>query len=88
MKYKLTSQQIASKVGDEIVILNHNKGSYYGLNEVGALVWNTLEEEPQTLEALCEVVLEEYNIDKKTCTEDVEFLLNDLISEKLVEITQ
>lgn len=88
MKYKLTSQQIASKVGGEIVILNHNKGAYYGLDEVGAVVWNSLEAEPQTLETLCEAVLGEYDIDKETCLEDVEVLLNDLISEKLVEVTQ
>jgi len=87
MKYKLTSQQIASKVGGEVVILNHDKGAYYGLDEVGALVWNSLEEEPHTLEELCHTVLKEYDIDKETCLEDVEFLLNDLISEKLVETT-
>jgi hypothetical protein len=88
MKYKLTSQQIASKVGGEIVILNHNKGAYYGLDEVGALVWNNLEEEPKTLEALCSAVLTEYDIDQETCQEDVTLLLKDLISEKLVEVTQ
>lgn len=88
MKYKLTSQQIASKVGGEIVILNHNKGAYYGLDEVGALVWNNLEEEPKTLEALCNAVLNAYDIDQDTCQEDVELLLKDLISEKLVEVTQ
>jgi hypothetical protein len=88
MKYKLTSQQIASRVGGEIVILNHNKGSYYGLDEVGALVWNKLEDEPKTLEALCDAVLSEYDIDQETCQEDVQLLLKDLISEKLVEVTQ
>ena len=87
MKYKLTSQQIASKVGGEIVILNHNKGAYYGLDEVGALVWNNLEEEPKTLESLCDAVLNAYDIDQETCQEDVELLLEDLISEKLVEVT-
>ncbi|SEI77011.1 Coenzyme PQQ synthesis protein D (PqqD) [Dyadobacter koreensis] len=88
MKYKLTSQQIASNVGGEIVILNHNKGEYYGLDEVGALVWNSLEEEPQTLDSLCSAVLEDYDIDKQTCLEDIELLLKDLISEKLVELTE
>ena len=88
MKYKLTSQQIASNVGGEIVILNHNKGEYYGLDEVGALVWNSLEEEPQTLDSLCSAVLEDYDIDKQTCLEDIELLLKDLISEKLVEVTE
>ena len=88
MKYKLTSQQIASHVGEEIVILNHNKGAYYGLDEVGALVWNNLEGEPKTLEALCEAVTSEYDIDAETCRGDIELLLEDLISEKLVEVTE
>ncbi|MCF2443091.1 PqqD family peptide modification chaperone [Dyadobacter sp. CY345] len=88
MKYKLTSQQIASNVGGEIVILNHNKGEYYGLDEVGALVWNSLEEKPQSLDSLCETVLEDYDIDKQTCLADIESLLKDLISEKLVEVTE
>jgi len=88
MKYKLTSQQIASNVGGEIVILNHNKGEYYGLDEVGALVWNSLEEQPQTLDSLCSAVLEDYDIDKQTCLKDIELLLKDLISEKLVEVTE
>jgi len=88
MKYKLTSQQIASNVGGEIVILNHDKGEYYGLDEVGALVWNSLEEQPQTLDSLCSAVLEDYDIDKQTCLEDIELLLKDLISEKLVEVTE
>ena len=88
MKYKLTSQQIASNVGGEIVILNHNKGEYYGLDEVSALVWNSLEEQPQTLDSLCSAVLEDYDIDKQTCLEDIELLLKDLISEKLVEVTE
>lgn len=88
MKYKLTSQQIASQVGDEIVILNHNKGAYYGLDEVGVLVWNNLEKEPKTLDALCEAVTTEYDIDKESCQGDIELLLKDLISEKLVEETE
>lgn len=88
MKYKLTTQQIASNVGGEIVILNHNKGEYYGLDEVGAVVWNSLETEPQTLDSLCEAVLADYDIDKQTCLSDIESLLQELISEKLVEVTQ
>ena len=35
MKYQLTSEQISSKVAGETVILNHSKGAYYGLDEVG-----------------------------------------------------
>ncbi|WP_439556652.1 PqqD family protein [Dyadobacter sp.] len=85
MKYQLTSDQISSKVAGETVILNHNKGAYYGLDEVGVLIWDTLEKGPQTIEELCDVVVSEYDIDLDTCKNDVDTLLKDLISEKLVE---
>ncbi len=86
MKYQLTSEQISSKVAGETVILNHSKGAYYGLDEVGVLIWDTLEKGPQTIEALCEAVTSEYDVDPDTCKDDIDGLLKDLISEKLVEI--
>ena len=86
MKYQLTSEQIASKVAGETVILNHNKGSYYGLDEVGVLVWDTLEKGPKTIEDLCEVVVSEYAIEKEECKADIDVLLKDLVSERLVEV--
>lgn len=86
-KYQLTSDQISSKVAGETVILNHSKGAYYGLNEVGVLVWDNLEKGPQTLDSLCQAVVDEYEVDPETCKGDIHVLLNDLISEKLVEVT-
>jgi hypothetical protein len=88
MKYQLTSEQIASKVAGETVILNHNKGAYYGLDEVGVLVWDALEKEPQTIETLCNMVVEEYEVDREQCRADIDLLLKDLISERLVEIVR
>jgi len=86
MKYQLTSDQISSKVAGETVILNHSKGAYYGLDEVGVLIWDTLEKGPQTIDTLCEVVVNEYDVDTETCKSDIDVLLKDLVSEKLVEI--
>ncbi|MCF0039519.1 PqqD family protein [Dyadobacter fanqingshengii] len=85
-KYQLTSDQISSKVAGETVILNHNKGAYYGLNDVGVLVWDNLEKGPQTIESLCNAVTSEYEVDPDTCKSDIDTLLKDLISEKLVEV--
>ena len=85
MKYQLSSQQIASKVAGETVILNYGKGAYYGLDEVGVKIWDTLEKGPQTIDTLCDAVIEEYHIDENTCKSDIDILLKDLISEGLVE---
>ena len=88
MKYQLTSEQISSKVGSQTVILNHSKGAYYGLDEVGMLIWDTLEKGAQTIDSLCEAVTSEYDVDPDTCKSDVDGLLKELISEKLVEAVQ
>lgn len=88
MKYQLTSQQIASKVAGEMVILNHEKGYYYGLSDVGVLIWEQMEKGPQTVEELVVHVCAVYEVDSSACKADIGDLLNDLISEKLVEIAE
>jgi hypothetical protein len=58
---------------------------YYGIDEIGALIWNALEEpRPQTY--LREIVLQGYRVDKETCDRDVTTFLNDMQSAGLIEI--
>ena len=83
-KFKLSTAQVSSNMADEVVIFNHDKGMYYGLSEVGALVWSTLEKSPKSFEELCELVMTEYDVDRTSCEEDISTLLNDLLKEKLV----
>lgn len=84
-KYRLTSKQISSNLSGEVIILDHEKGIYYGLDEVGALIYAELEKEPQTIELLCDLISSEYEIAKSECRPDIESLIKDLIKEKLVE---
>ena len=83
-KFKLSPAQVSSNMADEVVILNHDKGMYYGLSEVGALVWSALENGSKSFEELCELVMTEYEVDRASCEEDISTLLNDLLKEKLV----
>jgi Coenzyme PQQ synthesis protein D (PqqD) len=84
-KYQLTNRQMSSSLGDEVVILNHKDGVYYGLEEVGMLVWEQLQAAPQTVENLTEKVCNVYDIEPSLCQADIQNLLADLIKEKLVE---
>ncbi len=86
MKYKLSSQQLSSSLSDEIVILNHAKGFYYGLDNVGALVWDYLGKTAASVDEIVAQVKENYDVGTDTCQSDVQELLNDLLKEKLVEI--
>lgn len=84
-KYKLSQNQVSSKLATETVILNHKAGTYYNLNEVGSFIWEKLTEGTQSFEELLAAMLNEYEIDEETCRNDLKEILQQLVDEKLVE---
>ncbi|UBM59004.1 PqqD family protein [Marinilongibacter aquaticus] len=83
-KYTLSENQVSSSLSGESVILNHEKGTYYNLNEVGSFIWSQLENKASTLNELAEAVAENFEIETDECLADVEELIKDLLDEKLV----
>ncbi|MGL4631605.1 MAG: PqqD family protein [Leadbetterella sp.] len=84
MLYSLSVDQVSTSLGQESVVLNHNKGEYYSLNELGTFIWGLLSQGAKTKEDIVDSVLEEYDIDELTCVNDVEALLEELQQEKLI----
>ena len=82
---KRMPDQVSCDLSGEAVILNLNSGMYYGIDEIGALIWAALEE-PRTLEYLRETILRDYQIDKETCDRDVMAFLADMHAAGLIEI--
>ncbi len=50
----------------------------FTLNELGAIIWQELEE-PQTFEALMDKILDEYDIDPDTLRQDLLSYLEDML---------
>jgi hypothetical protein len=82
--YQRSQQAIFSEVGSDIVALNVERGSCYGMEEVTATVWQLLSD-PQTLEQICSRLVEIYEVDPETCKVDVQALIGDLESEGLIQ---
>lgn len=78
-------EQVSSDLAGEAVILNLKSGKYYGLNEVGARIWNLLQE-PRTLNEIRNVILEEYEVESEHCDRDLLNLLKELAAEGLIEV--
>ena len=78
-----SEEQVSSSVADEEVILNLKNGSYYGLDPIGAHIWQLIQE-PITVEALIGQLLEAYDVDRERCTQDVMALLQDLQENELL----
>lgn len=77
--------QVSSDLGGEAVILNLKNGTYYGLNEVGAFVWERIQQ-PQTALALRDMLLAEYEVEVEQCEQDLLELLSTMAAHNLIEV--
>lgn len=79
-----SSNQMSCQVDQEAVIMHLLTGRYFGCDPVGARVWALLEQ-PTSISALCERLMEEYSgVDRDRCAQDVIAFIRDLIDEGLV----
>lgn len=77
--------QVSCDLVGEAVILNLKSGVYYGLNPVGARIWELIQE-PRTVSAVLDVILEQYNVEAERCERDLFALLDDLAARDLIAI--
>ena len=82
-KVTTPAQVMAREVGDETVILDLTSGTYYGLDPVGARIWQLMAD-GQTLMQVCEVMLAEYDVTREDIERDVLALVQTLLERKLV----
>ena len=82
-----TADLLSSEFGEEFIILNLRDGIYYGLDHVGARIWN-LVRQPTTVTAVRDALVSEYEVDPAQAQEDLLRLLGDLASKGLIEIRE
>ena len=78
-----SEEQVSGKLTGERVVLSMKDGTYYGLSDVGALVWD-LVQEPISTGELVDRIVESYDVDRETCERDVSDLLREMASKSLV----
>jgi hypothetical protein len=82
----LSKDQMSCDLAGEAAVVNLKNGVYYGLDAVGARVWNLMRE-PVTLETILDSLLGLYAVERTTLEYDVRRFLNQLADQGLVEIT-
>jgi hypothetical protein len=85
-KVVASRDQVSCKLGVEAAILNLKNGTYYGLDPVGARVWD-LVQEPRTVSDLRELLIAEYDVDPVRLESDIRDLLRQLADNQLLEIS-
>ena len=80
-----TPEQVSCPLGEESAILNLKNTVYYGLNPVGARVWNLLQQ-ARTVGDLRDTLLDEYDVDATRCETDLLELLEKMRTEGLIQV--
>ena len=82
-KVTVPEQVLARQVGDETVMLDLANGTYFGLDPVGARIWQLLRE-GRTLEEVCEAMAGEYEVTRDDIERDVMSLVEELANRGLI----
>lgn len=82
---RAASGNVHTELEDEVVILDLERGAYFGLQEVGKRIWSLLKE-PMTVASLESTILSEYDVERDRCREDLRSLLRELRDRGLVTV--
>jgi hypothetical protein len=82
-RIRQSPRQVSCPVGDEFAILDLESGVYFGLDAVGAFVWERL---PRRIDELVDEVIAEFAVDRETAHRDLLALFADLERQGLVEV--
>ena len=80
-----SSNQVSTDVDGEAVILGLQSEEYFGLKDVGARIWEIIQE-PKTVKEILDLLLNEYEVEPERCERDLLALLQELVNEGLIEV--
>ncbi len=79
------SDLTSAPMGEELVMMDVDKGKYLGLNPVAAIIWSKLDK-PTTVAELVKLLCEEYDVDAVRCQQDVEAFIQQLLAHDLLSM--
>ncbi len=82
-KVAISQQVIAREVGDQLIILELTGGTYFGLDAIGARIWQLMSK-GKDLAEICEDMLDEYDVSPEELKRDIIILLEELSTRQLI----
>lgn len=77
-KYKRNENTISGRLHDELVMMDIDKGKYFALNPVATRIWDLLEN-PLSIDELCNLLMEEYDVSESQCREEVQEVVEEMV---------
>lgn len=76
---------ICSDLGDEVIMMNIDRGTYVGLNLVGAQIWRLIEA-PCATDDICAALIDRFEVEPATCRAEVETFVDKMTARGLITV--
>jgi hypothetical protein len=86
MQMRAADSVVFKQVGDELVLLDYARGMYYGLDPIGARIWELLLAEERDVDEVVDVLTGEYDAPRDRIAADVELLVSELREKGLIVV--
>lgn len=84
MRYQRNSEVLGANLGaDSVALLDAARENYIGLEGPASRIWQLLDE-ARTLDEICAVLIEEYDVEAGVCQAETRALIDDLVARRLV----
>jgi hypothetical protein len=80
-----TENLLTSELDGETVLMSLARPSYYGLDSTGQRIWE-LVAQPRRVAQVCSQLIEEYDVERSACEQQVRAFLGELHKEGLIRI--
>jgi hypothetical protein len=82
---KQSQGQVSTEIDGEVVLMDIEKGTYFGMNLVLSRIWKLMESST-TVSTICSKLMDEYEVSQEECLKDILECLEQLKKENLIEI--
>ena len=79
-------QHVSVDLDGEAVVLDTDAGIYFGIDGVGARIWELLSS-PRRVTDVVATLVDEYDVEPDACRADIERFLSDLYDQGLIDLT-
>lgn len=76
---------VVSELNEATIMLSIRNEKYYGFEAVGSRIWQLIEQ-PMTIEAVCDALEAEFDVDREVCEAETLAFIQQLLDESLVTV--
>lgn len=76
---------LETDIDDQTVMMDIDRGRYFGLNQTGTRIWALLAE-PMAIGELCDRLMEQFDVPREQCEQQVVDYLESLLDRGLLQV--